>query len=88
MPEVPSKICVRAKDYLDDGSFSGDLENLAFSYGAVCETDIDYFRKLGELHIIEDDQGAIDFDNGSVVDPGCNIIVSGGCVRVDVECVY
>lgn len=58
---------------------------MTFSDGAVSETDVDDFGILGEFNIIENDERAVDFDDGSVVDSGGDIIVSGDSLEVGVE---
>lgn len=71
--------------YLDDGSFASNFEDLSLPDGAVAETDVDYFCKLGELDVIKDDKGAIDFDDGPVVYSGGNGVITGHCLNVGVE---
>jgi hypothetical protein len=46
MPEVPSKICRMSREiaYLNDGTLSGDFEDLALSDGAVSESYIHNLR--------------------------------------------
>lgn len=53
--------------------------------GTVAEADIDDFGELGELDIVEDDEGAIDLDDSPVVDPGGDAVVAGGGLRVQIK---
>ena len=71
--------------YLHDGSFSGNFENLTFANGAITEADIDDFCELGELDVIEDDEGTINLDNGAVVDAWSDVVIAGDCCQVGIE---
>jgi hypothetical protein len=70
---------------LDNGSFSGNLEDLSFSDRTITEADIDDLSILREFDIIEDDQGSIYLDNCSVVDSGGNIVISGHGLEICVK---
>ena len=48
----------------------------------VAEAHIDYFCKLGELDIVENDKRTIDLDHCSVVDARSDVVVAGDCLYV------
>ena len=70
---------------LDDCSFSGDLKNLSLADCSIAEADIHDFCKFGELDVVEDDQGAVDLDDCSVVDSGSDVVVAGHCREIRIE---
>jgi hypothetical protein len=37
---------------------------------------------LGELDVVENDQGTLDIKYGSVVDARCNVVVGSDCLNV------
>ena len=75
---------------LHDGLLADDLQDLALADLSISEDDSDdlsvpshesYFsnnRLLRELDFVEDDQGAVDLDHGSVVNPGLYTEFFGG----------
>jgi len=63
--------------YLYNGLFSLDLQNLSFSHNSISQSDIDNLGVLGELDVLEDDEGSIDIEDSSVVDSRSNVVVSG-----------
>lgn len=68
---------------LYDGFFTVDFEDLTFSDFSRFESDIDDFSEFGEFDVVENDQGTIDFDDGSVVDTWGNVVISHcrGCIN-------
>lgn len=86
MPEVPSKICKDRRDsYLYDGSFACNLKDLPLSDGAVAEADVDYFGVFGKFDVIKDNEGAVDFDYGSVIDSGSDVIIPGDGLQIGIK---
>ena len=71
--------------YLDNGSFAWYLEDLSFSDWAITEADVYDFCKLGELHIVKNDQRTINLDDSSVVDTRCDRVVPSDSLEIGVE---
>lgn len=67
---------MRRKTYLDDGAFTSDLKNLTFSGLAISKLDIDNFGVLGELDVVEDNQGTLYVKDCAVVHTGSNVVVA------------
>jgi len=67
---------------LDDGSLAFNFEDLTLSHLAVSEFDVDDFGVLGELDVVECDEGTFDIEDCAVVHSGCNVVVSGDCTDV------
>lgn len=70
---------------LYDSSFACNLEDLAFSDRAISKTYINDLSIFRELNIIKDDKRAINFDDCSIVDSWCNIVISGDGLEISVE---
>lgn len=68
-------ICIT---YLYNGLLSLDLEDLTLSHYSVSQSNIDNLGILGELDVLEDDEWSVDIEDSSVVDSGCDVVVSGG----------
>ena len=68
--------------YLDDSTLARDLEHLSLADRPVTEAHINYFCKLGELDIVENDKRTIDLDHCSVVDARSDVVVAGDCLYV------
>jgi hypothetical protein len=67
---------------LNHGLLSVDLQNLTPSDGPVSQDHVDYLGVFGELDIVQYDQRSVDLQHSSVVDPGCDIIVSYDCLNM------
>lgn len=65
-----------ARTYLDDGALAGNFEDLTLSCLAVSELDVHDLGELGELDIVEDDEWTFDIEHSSVINTGCDIVVS------------
>ena len=61
--------------YLYDGLLALDLEHLAFALGAVTEADIYDLSILWELHIVQDNERALDVQDGAIVDAGSDVVL-------------
>ena len=44
---------------------------------SICQSQVDNLRKLGELDIVQDDEGAVDPGDRLVGDPGLGDVVPG-----------
>lgn len=55
-----------------------DLQHLSLSHYSISQSNIDNLGILGELDVLEDDEGSVDILDGSVVDSGSDVVVSGG----------
>lgn len=60
---------------LDNSSFPGDFEHLAFPYRTITQADIDNLGIPREFHVVENDQRAIDFNNRPVIDFGSYVVI-------------
>jgi len=72
----------RAFEDLNDSFSSSDLKDLTLSILAVAKLHVDDFGVPGELDVVEDDEGALDVQNGTVVDAGRNVVVTYGSAGV------
>jgi hypothetical protein len=61
---------------LDDGALAGNFEDLTLSCLAVSELDVHDLGEFGELDIVEDDEWTFDIEHSSVINTGCDIVVS------------
>jgi hypothetical protein len=50
---------------------------LSLAYSAITEAHVDDFSELGELDIVENDEGTIYFDDGAIVYAWCDGVISG-----------
>lgn len=86
--------------YLDDGSLTGDFEDLTFTYRPISENNVDDLgvsieksltktiqraSLLGEFNVVEDNQRTIDSDDSSIVKSRSYVVVSGDCFNVGFE---
>jgi len=67
---------------LHDGSLAFNFEDLTLSHLAVSEFDVDDFGVLGELDVVEGDEGTLHIKDSAVVHSGSNVVVSGDCADV------
>jgi hypothetical protein len=56
----------RTLENLNDGAGTGNLKDLTGTLGAISEAEVDNLSKLGELHIVQNDQRAVDTGDGTV----------------------
>jgi len=62
-----------------------NLEDLTLSQGAIAKTDVHNLGVFGELDIVENDKGAVNVFDGTVIDTGSDVVVAGGGGSVDLS---
>jgi hypothetical protein len=68
---------------LDDSALARNFKDLTLSQLTVTKTDIDDLGVFGELDIFENDEGTLDIEDGTVVDTGSNVVITGRGTGVD-----
>ena len=74
--------------YLHNSTLSWDFQDLSLSDRTITKTNIDDLSKFREFDIVENDQRTIYFDNGSIVNSRCDVIIASGSLSVQIKSLY